>query len=453
MQKENLFDTVIKNDYCIGCGACSFVNPDYEVKLDEYGMLKANIKKENLTASDHAELVCPFSNKSDNEDIISDRIFDQANNYNSYLGKYIKNYVGYVNEGEFREKGSSGGFGKWLLSELLIIGEVDYVIQVVSELKKGELFKFQVFKKGDDLLKGSKSAYYPITLKNSLDFIKENEGTYAITAVPCFAKALRNICVHDEVINNRIKYIVGLICGHLKSTSFAESLAWQLNVNPKNLNGIEFRDKIEGLKANEKGVYVIDQNGEKSIVKSSKTLFGGNWGHGFFKYKACDYCDDIVGETADVSFGDAWLEDLMSDYLGNNVVIVRNKRINEIIENAILSGRVEFKEVEDSIVVKSQLGGIRHRREGLSFRLFLKEEKNEWVPRKRITSSSSIPNDRKEIYNMREKIRDFSHLNFKKAKQKNDFEFFRSSMIPFIDKLTPSLTFRILRKIKSIFIK
>ena len=32
-----------------------------------------------------------------------------------------------------------------------------------------------------------------------------------------------------------------------------------------------------------------------------------DWGMGIFKLGACDYCDDIVGETADISFGDAWL--------------------------------------------------------------------------------------------------------------------------------------------------
>ena len=26
------------------------------------------------------------------------------------------------------------------------------------------------------------------------------------------------------------------------------------------------------------------------------------------KYKACDFCDDVFGEVADVVFGDAWVE-------------------------------------------------------------------------------------------------------------------------------------------------
>src|SRR5690606_18250555 len=106
--------------------------------------------------------------------------------------------------------------------------------------------------------------------------------------------------------------------------------------------GIEFRDKIEGLRANEKGVYAFGRNMELSKVESSKKLYGGNWGWGFFKYKACDYCDDIVGETTDVSVGDAWIEELMEDHRGNNVVVIRNRKIAGIVSQAIEEKRLHF---------------------------------------------------------------------------------------------------------------
>ncbi|WP_298524100.1 Coenzyme F420 hydrogenase/dehydrogenase, beta subunit C-terminal domain [uncultured Christiangramia sp.] len=456
-QNKSLYNTVIKNDYCIGCGACSFVNSDYKVQYDSYGMLKAttdDLDLKNGNSIDKALNVCPFSDNSPDEDTHTNRIFDNSLKSNRYIGKYLNNYVGYVSEGEFRSKGSSGGFGKWILNELLKRNEVDYVIQVITGNDPGKLYQFQVFQKGDDILGGSKSAYYPVTLVEALDFIKKNKGRYAITSIPCFSKAIRNICLQDSEMNEKIKYVVGIICGHLKSTGFAESLAWQLEVEPKNLRGIEFRDKIEGLNANEKGVWARDEKGVKSVVMSSKELLGGNWGHGFFKYKACDYCDDIVGETTDVSVGDAWIKELMSDHEGNNVVIIRNKKIDHIVTEAISKGRLNFQNVDEKIVVNSQAGGIRHRREGLSYRLYLKEKSgSEWCPKKRVSPSNSMPKTRKKIYRVREKLRDQSHVKFKEAKAKNDLKFFEVSMRKKLKKLNPSLLERLEYNTKRTIVK
>lgn len=447
MKLKNLENTVIKGDYCIGCGGCAFVNPEkFEIKLDDFGMLKANarlVQKESRIE----EEICPFSDKSKNEDELSSIFFKEANHKNEYLGNYIENYVGYVREGEYRNLGSSGGFGKWILNELLERDYVDYVIQVVSNDEIDKLFDFVIFKKGDDILSGSKSAYYPITLVGALNFIKENEGRYAVTSIPCFSKALRSISLHDEIIGNRIKFIIGIVCGHLKSTAFAEFFGWQLGISPKKLRGIEFRGKIEGLKANDKGVFGTDLDGNKSEIKSSKTLLGGDWGHGLFKYKACDYCDDIVGETTDVSIGDAWIKELMTDHRGNNVLVVRNEIINQIIQESIENKRLSFQVTDEKTVVDSQLGGIRHRREGLNYRIFKNKKSSNWTPTKRYFKYTIIPYWRKKIYNQRENVRDLSHELFKTAKEKNDINYFIKNIKPQLEKFKLNLFDRILNKL------
>src|SRR5690606_34981324 len=76
-----------------------------------------------------------------------------------------------------------------------------------------------------------------------------------------------------------------------------------------------------------------------------------------------------------------------------------------------------------------------HRREGLSFRLYNKIRKNEWVPSKRVLPSNDIPLERKGIYITREETRDASHSLFKVAKEKGDFSFFTNGMKPFVKKL------------------
>jgi len=429
---KKLYDTVIKNNYCIGCGACSFINNDsFEVEKNEFGQYQAKF----LGGSNHSHAinVCPFSNHNDNEDKISNKIYSKLNKSNKYIGKYISCYVGHVVEGEYRIKGSSGGFGKWILNELLENKDADYVVQLISTDNKGSLFEYKIFEKGDDILQGSKSAYAPVRLDEVLEMIKNQDGTFAITALPCFSKAIRQIAKFDRDISSKVKYIIGIVCGHLKSESFAELFAWQLGVSPDKLSQIEFRGKIEGKRANEKGVYAIDEQGIKTRTQSSKELFGGDWGHGFFKYKACDYCDDIVGETTDVSVGDAWLEEYINDYLGTNILVVRNEKVNNLILDAIQDNRLEMKEISVDDVIKSQESGIRHRREGLSYRLFLKQKNNEWVPDKRVIPNNKIPEKRKKIYRLREKLRDESHVLFDEAKKKNNLQYFITGISPVVE--------------------
>ena len=44
-----------------------------------------------------------------------------------------------------------------------------------------------------------------------------------------------------------------------------------------------------------------------------KNLYCIRWEYGYFKYKACDFCDDIFAECADITVGDAWLSRYKKD--------------------------------------------------------------------------------------------------------------------------------------------
>jgi len=70
---------VIKNDYCIGCGACVFADKDFSVQLDEYGMYKAEYdhSKINDNNIELAEKYCPFSDNSLDEDKIAEIFFEK----------------------------------------------------------------------------------------------------------------------------------------------------------------------------------------------------------------------------------------------------------------------------------------------------------------------------------------------------------------------------------------
>ncbi|TCN24167.1 Coenzyme F420 hydrogenase/dehydrogenase, beta subunit C-terminal domain [Mesobacillus foraminis] len=456
---KELMNSVVQNDYCIGCGICATLKgSQLTMGLDEDGKFRPF--EENSTQNSKMDInpltVCPFSNYSKNEDEIGKIAFNLENkaNFNEYTGYYLKNYASYVKEGEFRKKGSSGGMGSWIASQLLRLNLVDGILHVKAknDSDNNMLFEYQISYSEADLSKGAKSKYYPVEMSKVINLVKENEGRYALIGIPCFIKSVRLLAEHDEIIRDRIKFFIGLVCGHLKSEMFAKSMGWQMGIEPANLKSIDFRKKLVGKAANNYGVEVTGDVKGKRVVLSSptKSLYTTNWGHGLFKYNACEYCDDVVGETADVTVGDAWLPKYTNDSMGTNVVIVRNPIIQNIIEDN--RDQLFLEEITTQEVYQSQASGFKHRREGLSYRLYLKDVNGESRPNKRVQPSNDISEKRKRVYEKRIQLYKQSFDAYKEAVKVNDFNVFVTYMNPIIknyDKMAgPSTVRKILRKVK-----
>jgi coenzyme F420-reducing hydrogenase beta subunit len=199
----------------------------------------------------------------------------------------------------------------------------------------------------------------------------------------------------------------------MKSARFVESFAWQMQVPLQEVQQVEFRYKDPGRPANWYTASLRLRNGT-TVNRDWWHLADGDWGAGFFMNNACNFCDDVVAETADVSFGDAWVEPYSSDGNGTNVVVVRSQVVEQIIRDAIAQGQLKLDEVNNEFVVQTQAAGFRQRREGLAYRLT-------WAPDgvqpvKRVPPDAHTPaKDRKKIYRMRYYISKWSHRMFRLA--------------------------------------
>lgn len=214
--------------------------------------------------------------------------------------------------------------------------------------------------------------------------MREEGKSCAVVGIPCFIKAINLLQKEDDELKKLIKVKVGLVCGHLKSDYFAKSFALELGIDYDNVIAINFREKLPGLTANSYGVkltYITDSGIEEKVVPR-QDLSTTNWGLDYFKYKACEYCDDVLAETADVCFGDAWLPQYTKDPMGTNIVIIRNPLILQIVEK--YRDEITVKSITADDVYQSQAGGFRHRREGLAYRLHLLKDSDTYVPQKRV---------------------------------------------------------------------
>jgi coenzyme F420-reducing hydrogenase beta subunit len=236
--------------------------------------------------------------------------------------------------------------------------------------------------------------------------IKRNRGRYAVVGVPCFIKAVNLLRRQDPVLRERIRYTLGLFCGHMKSARMLESFARQMDVPLDSIVRSEFRIKDPTRPAS---TYTAEFEcaGGEIVRRDWWNLVEGDWGSGFFMASACNFCDDVVAETADISFGDAWVEPYSSDGRGTNVIVVRSSLLERLLNDAVDDGRLDLRPVDAEFVRETQAAGFRQRREGLSYRLT-------WPrigikPRKRVAPSRNLTGRRKLTYRIRAHISVWSH--------------------------------------------
>lgn len=411
---------IIEGGYCVGCGLCAVTTQKINIHLNEIGMYEPNILAD-LTVEEtrRALLICPFSDLTSNETVLAREIFEEGLPINESLGKFSGLFAGYVEEGDYRNLSTSGGIITWLLCKLIDEDLVDYVIHVKPSQDASCLFAYGVSKSPTDVKQGAKSRYYPIQAQDVLRHVMATPGRYAFVGLPCFIKGIRNLARNDSVIAERIVFTVGLVCGHLKSTRFAELFASQMGFDFDAMSSIDFRVKLDDRPANHYGVSVSDGSREKTVPV--KELIGANWGHNLFRIPACNYCDDVFAETADICVGDAWLPEFEHDPRGTSLIITRNQIALDILQRGKTEGAVNFSPLSEDHVISSQAGGLRDRREGLAYRLYLKKVRGLSAPRKRVhPSKMDIGSRQRSLYEFREFLGTQSHLYWHKARQAGD---------------------------------
>jgi coenzyme F420-reducing hydrogenase beta subunit len=314
--------------------------------------------------------ICPFSPVARNEDEIAAERFPDAAACDAFIGRHESTFVGHVAEGDFRAEGSSGGMVTWVAAELLRLGLIDAVVHAApaDPSRDGRFFAYRVSRSEGELRAGAKSRYYPVDLSSALREIRLTPGRYAIVGVPCFIKAVHLLRAEDSLLRERIAFTLGLFCGHMKSAHFLESIAGQLGVPLAELQSADYRRKDPSRPANWYTAHLTLKDGS-ARWQDWWDLVDGDWGAGFFQNRACGYCDDVVAETADIAFGDAWVEPYSSDGRGTNVVVVRSPVLRDMIDGAVADERLRLDPVDAAFVVQTQAAGFRQRRDGLSYRL------------------------------------------------------------------------------------
>lgn len=452
---------VVEGGFCVGCGACAF-STSGKMSINSYGEYVPDIDNfdSNKNPIEDLTLVCPSLRPDFNEDILSEHFLKDCSERDSHIGFVQKTYAAYALEGEFREKGTSGGMGSWIATELLQKGLIDGVIHVkpVNRISPSDpFFEYGLSTSVEEIQAASKTRYHVVEVSKVLSLINNTNGRFLFIGVPCIAKAIRRLQIARPELKDKIPFVIALVCGHLKSINWSLSLAWGGGIPPENASSIQYRTKGSDIPARAY-VFRAKSNTNQYVQKDSASVPGGKFNAGALMLTACDFCDDVVGEIADLTIGDAWIPRFEVDNQGTNLLIVRNTIIHDLLKSANSSQRIKLDEISNKEAIDSQSGGFRQRREGLSYRLSREIALGKWVPEKRITPGQfKISSFRKKLYDQRSFVTIKSRDLFKEALAINDYSIYLSGMTPITTKLRKmeimSSFFRLfMNKIKRIYL-
>ena len=446
-------DDVVERGMCIGCGACSVATKGaVVVTLGRAGVFEADLSGASDVDRRVASRVCPFSDDAVDGNQLEPPSMDGISEYDDRIGWFTKLYVGRRTSDDFLEGSSSGGVCTWLLKDLMDRGEIDAVIHVGGDSEIGQLFGYCISDSTEQLFARRKSIYSATTMRDVLEQVKHREQRFVLVGVPCFIRAARLLAAEDASLGLRIKYYFGLVCGHMKSQLYAESLAWQVGISPGQLEGVDFRVKSSGRAASDYDFAAWSTSSHQRVLIPTSALIGANWGHAAMQPEACNFCDDIFAETADVAFGDAWLAKFADEWRGTSLVVSRRPELDALLNEGAMAGYLDLESCTLDEAVEAQAGNFRHRRIGMDIRRADDIARGLSVPSRRSWPRGDAPSPRRERVIRRRRILSRMSLEaFQRAKVESDLGVYLEVMrqqINLYKRSEASYFTRILRKVR-----
>lgn len=445
---------VIENGFCIGCGNCEAACKDsFKTNENELGLIQSTQIRED--APSIADKICPFSNEDKDEDYFNLPYKAESNAYSPELGYYRNVFAGFDNDLDARISSSSGGLVSHLISELFDRGSISGAIVATNSETAPARLEYAIIRSIAEINNARKSKYHMVSHGEVIADLLKSEANESIVyvGIPCSVKAVKLMCEEFPELKRKIKFTVAIFCGHQKSHAFSEFVSWQMGIPPADLKLIDYRHKEKSTDASKYYYRAFSSDTEsKARVDQLRWM---DWGLGLFKPKACEFCDDVSGETADIIFGDAWHKRYAKDYKGTNLIITRSKYLETILLDSKSKGKITLFDESPEFVFKSQGGNFRHRNEGLLARLRLFNKNKLWTPIKnpnRLSRYKENPK-REKIYLARHEISMRSHTAFSTAKKERDLSTFFNILTPLInsyEKISTTPKSRLIKRLKKI---
>lgn len=304
--------------YCTGCGLCHKLGKGI-VFEDDKGFYRLKSGDEKWLHS-----ICPCGGRQTS--LFSKNIWGRSEGI----------YLGWSSDSGVRKKASSGGIITELCSYLLESGYVDGVIHTMASFNEPTKTLTCISTTREELVNRCGSRYaisHPLEVLPDLDTNKR----YAFVGKPCDIDCLTNFMNIDNDYNSCIVFTISFFCAGLPSNTAQEKLLEGMGCELNSCKSLRYRGNGWPGYAT-----AVDRNG-----KIYKMDYDTSWGKilGRDLMPMCRFCLNGIGETADISCGDAWYVDDngkpdFSEHEGRNVIFSRTTKGNDILQKASDAGKI-----------------------------------------------------------------------------------------------------------------
>lgn len=359
---------VIENGLCTGCGTCAGICPVSAVEMvvnERKGIYIPKLIDSKCNQCGLCLEACPgYSTDFSHPNL---EIYGKEPE-DTLLGNYIGCYLAHATDHEVRYNSASGGLVTSLLIFALEQGLIDGAL--VTRMKRDNPLEPESFiaRTKEDILEASKSKYCPVPANVVLKEILKEEGKFAVVGLPCHIHGIRRAEAINKKLKERITLHFGIFCSHTDSFKGTEFLLTKLGIRREEVDAISYRG---GGWPGE--VKIKLKNRDEKIIPLASALWVSFHDSLLFSPSRCLSCNDVTNELADISFGDAWLPEIMAtECEGKSIVIAKSAQGEALLHRASSKGIIELQALDAKEVIRSQKTFLHFKKVNLGARIRLR---------------------------------------------------------------------------------
>lgn len=339
---------VIETGMCTGCGICESLCPKraIDLKLSARGLVEPVVDESLCTHCSHCLKVCGRFELDYAQ--LRDSAFSLGT-FHPLLGQAMAYYRGHAADSDLRRRATSGGTITALLKLAFEMGMVDTAVVTGSDPSDPLKTKPFVAHSVEQVLQVCGSRYAPSPVNRCIrDAIVSDK--VAVVGLPCHFESLRKAEAVHKDLKRRVVLRLGLFCSHNVSYMGTEFVRRRLRIPREEI--FSFRYRGDGWPS---GIHVKTRDGSEYHVPNLGSFWMEMFSSFAFSPPYCFLCMDQTSELADLSFGDAWLPEVLDeDQLGESLLIVRSPVGAQLIREAVERHVLELSELSPNRIVESQ---------------------------------------------------------------------------------------------------
>jgi coenzyme F420 hydrogenase subunit beta len=351
---NNVFE-VARYRLCVGCGACTYICPEGNVKL-------VDVQSDGIRPIEYRDgcgvcglclKACPGF-KTAVSGCKSKKV--PGGSAQTKWGEVIEFWEGFAADPEIRFKGSSGGLCTALSLFCLENGTAGGVLHIGSKPENPWCNATVRSTCRDELISRTGSRYSPASPCDGLKQIEEAVDRSVFIGKPCDVAGLRMAQAIKPELARKLELSIGFFCAGTPSTLGTLEFLRNHGVEPDTVADLRYR----GM--GWPGMATARLKGHSAAPL--QWSYPDSWGF-VQKYRPfrCYLCPDLTAEFADISVGDPWYREVGEKEPGRSLVLIRTAKGREVFHQAMAAGYIMAEPSHPEIIYRSQKNLLGKRQE------------------------------------------------------------------------------------------